>query len=112
MCTSLAETPESAGKLKYFAQICLQIFTSFRQIYDVPRTYEPSDGRPNNYDNLLANILNLSANVRKFYANNSTGWNSRFQHSGLSARLMCTVKNNLAFQHDKLRNPHNFVASA
>ena len=35
---SLAETPESAGMLKYFAQICLQIFTSFLQIYDVPRT--------------------------------------------------------------------------
>ena len=43
--SSLAETPESAGMLKYFAQICLQIYTSFLQIYDVPRTYEQSDGR-------------------------------------------------------------------
>ena len=36
--TSLAETTESAGMLRYFAQICLQMFTSFSQIYDVPRT--------------------------------------------------------------------------
>ena len=35
---SLAETTESAGTLKYFAQICLQIFTSFLQIYDVQRS--------------------------------------------------------------------------
>ena len=34
---SLAETPESAGMLKYFAQICLQILTSYLQIYDVQR---------------------------------------------------------------------------
>ena len=36
--TSLAETPESAGMLRYFAQICLQTFTSFPQIYDVTHT--------------------------------------------------------------------------
>ena len=35
--TSLAESTESAGMLRYFAQICLQIFTSFPQIYDVQR---------------------------------------------------------------------------
>ena len=35
---SLAETPKSAGMLRYFAQICLQIFTSFPQIYDVQRS--------------------------------------------------------------------------
>ena len=32
--------------LSYFAQICLQIFTSFPQIYDVQRSYEQSVGRP------------------------------------------------------------------
>ena len=45
LLSSLAETPESVGMLKYFAQIWLQMFTSFLQIYDVPRTYEQSDGR-------------------------------------------------------------------
>ena len=35
---SLAETTESARMLRYFAQICLQIFTSFPQIYDVQRS--------------------------------------------------------------------------
>ena len=35
---SLAETPESAGMLRFVAQICLQIFTSFSQIYDVQRS--------------------------------------------------------------------------
>ena len=34
---SLAETPESAGMLKYFAQICLKTLTSYLQIYDVQR---------------------------------------------------------------------------
>ena len=37
LLSNLAETPESAGKLKYFAQICMQIFTEFPQIYGVPR---------------------------------------------------------------------------
>ena len=35
---SLAETTESAGMLRYFAQICLQILTLFPQIYDVQRS--------------------------------------------------------------------------
>ena len=121
--SSLAETPESAGMLKYFAQICLQIFTSSHQNYDVPRTSVRSDGRPTVekasfihfwpvvWQNLLifyknpaifiylstfiihfaANILNLSANVRKLSANIWTGWNSRFQHFGLSARLVISA---------------------
>ena len=43
---SLAETTESAGMLRYFAQICLQIFTPFPQIDYVQRSLEQSDGRP------------------------------------------------------------------
>ena len=34
---SMVETQESAGMLRYLAQICLQIFTSFPQMYDVSR---------------------------------------------------------------------------
>ena len=37
--------------------------------------------------NFLANIWNLLANMWKLSENISTGWNSRFQHSGFSARL-------------------------
>ena len=44
--------------------------------------------------NLLANILKLPAKKRKLSANISTGWNSRFQHSGLSARLLQSEKFN------------------
>ena len=38
----LAETIKSTGMLGYFAHICLQIFTFFSQIFDVPRTYVSS----------------------------------------------------------------------
>ena len=30
--------------------------------------------------------------MRKLSVSISTGWNSRFQHSGLSARLICTLR--------------------
>ena len=43
------------------------------------------------YMNISANKYKLLATIRKLSADISSCWNSRFQHSGLSARLLyCT----------------------
>ena len=120
--------------LKDFAKICLQIFTSFSRISDVAAqrdsrpTLEKGRFYPllaiclanlktllknpaificlrNIYDKFACKyILKLSAKMRNLFANISTGWNSWFQHFGLSARLVLTPVNNPDSDHWTIKN--------
>ena len=99
---------------RYFAWICLQIFTSFPLMYDMPRTREQSNGRESyfflpiwaiyfaKYINIFLKPCNCymcitiyekcackSMKIIRKYEKLSANI-SNFQHSGISARLVCT----------------------